>query len=389
MDDLELEDLSNVGQISEDDAATMAPAPAPVPTDKADPRNRLRDYLQVQMKRQQMMRSPEMQRMQGERDEGNAKAADNAALGGLLMNSAAQFGNIGGKTPDSSAASHFADQLQNNQKTYLAQNAQRQAMDSAEEDKKLKMYQYLAAMKQKEMAANVPKPAKMLGQMNEKGEYLVQNPDGTVTTSGIRGYQKPDKDLTVKSANELASDWDKHPETKNTRAVQTAYGKMQGADNSAAGDMSLIYGFMKMQDPNSTVREGEYASAENARGVPDKLRSMYNKIMSGERLTPEQRTQFRLQAKSIYDSQLATQKQVDERVRGLAKKRGVNPDDLLITDWQKEMPMARQTAKVPHDDGTAIAAEQQVKIKAPDGSIRLVPVSSKNKYLKKGGTLVE
>ena len=36
----------------------------------------------------------------------------------------------------------------------------------------------------------------------------------------------------------------------------------------AAGDMALIFSYMKMLDPNSTVREGEYATAQDAGSIP-------------------------------------------------------------------------------------------------------------------------
>jgi hypothetical protein len=58
------------------------------------------------------------------------------------------------------------------------------------------------------------------------------------------------------------------------------------------GQMSIIYGFMKLQDPGSTVREGEYASAQNAGSVPEKVRAQYNKVLSGEFLDPSQVQRF-------------------------------------------------------------------------------------------------
>ena len=52
--------------------------------------------------------------------------------------------------------------------------------------------------------------------------------------------------------------------------------------------------------PGSVVRETEFANAQNAAGVPDMIRNMYNRILSGERLNPNQREQFKGQAGSIY-----------------------------------------------------------------------------------------
>jgi hypothetical protein len=85
--------------------------------------------------------------------------------------------------------------------------------------------------------------------------------------------------------------------------IASAYRKIVAAPDSAAGDMSKIFGFMKILDPSSTVREGEYASAENARGVPDTVRAQYNKVMSGQRLSPAQRTQFNQAAGDLISSQ--------------------------------------------------------------------------------------
>ena len=56
--------------------------------------------------------------------------------------------------------------------------------------------------------------------------------------------------------------------------------------------MALVFNFMKVLDPGSTVRESEYASAENARAIPDTVRNLYNRVVDGLRLTEEQRVDF-------------------------------------------------------------------------------------------------
>ena len=63
-----------------------------------------------------------------------------------------------------------------------------------------------------------------------------------------------------------------------------AYQKIETAakNPSPAGDIAMVYGFMKVLDPSSVVREGEFATAQNAGSVPDSVRNMYNKALSGE-----------------------------------------------------------------------------------------------------------
>ncbi|BCV06223.1 MAG: hypothetical protein CM15mV128_240 [Caudoviricetes sp.] len=49
---------------------------------------------------------------------------------------------------------------------------------------------------------------------------------------------------------------------------------------------------MKVLDPTSVVREGEQATAANAAGVPSRVRNAFNKALTGEKLSLEQRKDF-------------------------------------------------------------------------------------------------
>lgn len=69
---------------------------------------------------------------------------------------------------------------------------------------------------------------------------------------------------------------------------------------SQAGDVSAVFSFMKMLDPRSFVREGEIASSENASGVPRRIQSLYNSLLSGDRLPPEMRSGFAGHAGGLY-----------------------------------------------------------------------------------------
>jgi hypothetical protein len=113
--------------------------------------------------------------------------------------------------------------------------------------------------------------------------------------------------------------------------VRDAYNKIEATarNPSPAGDMALIFNYMKMLDPGSTVREGEYATAQNAGSVPDRVWAQYNKAVAGESLAPPQRADFLKQSKNLYTSQLKTQKQLEEVYRGHARRAGFNPDDVV------------------------------------------------------------
>jgi hypothetical protein len=145
--------------------------------------------------------------------------------------------------------------------------------------------------------------------------------------------------------------------------ISQAYRKIETAPDTAAGDMSKIFGFMKILDPASTVREGEYASAENARGVPDTVRAQYNKVQTGQRLTPNQRTQFTQAAGDIVNSQKQQFEGQKKYYSDIAVKNKISPEsiiydpyqglDLQITPPKQPKPVANinQQLGVPQSNG--------------------------------------
>lgn len=118
---------------------------------------------------------------------------------------------------------------------------------------------------------------------------------------------------------------------KDYDEIARAYRKVEeaGRNPSAAGDLSLIFGYMKLLDPGSTVREGEFANAQNSAGVPDQVRNAYNRAMSGERLNPRQRQDFINQAGGVIRSQRQALKATQDRYRGIAQEYGIDPSRVI------------------------------------------------------------
>lgn len=67
---------------------------------------------------------------------------------------------------------------------------------------------------------------------------------------------------------------------------------LSGANPSAADDMAGIYAYMKLADPESTVLAGEFANAQDATGIPQRVLNLFNKAVSGVMLNPQQRLEF-------------------------------------------------------------------------------------------------
>jgi hypothetical protein len=123
-------------------------------------------------------------------------------------------------------------------------------------------------------------------------------------------------------------------QTKTYQDVKASYGNILASDNNAVGDLSLIFGYMKMLDPGSVVREGEFANAQNATGVPSRITNMYNKILTGERLSKSQREAFKGQAKGLYKNALEGEKTIRTGLDRIAKGYGLNTENIFYSSTE-------------------------------------------------------
>ena len=87
---------------------------------------------------------------------------------------------------------------------------------------------------------------------------------------------------------------------------------------------------MRMQDPGSTVREGEFATAQNAGGIPERVRVMYNNAVRGERLDPKVRADFVTQAEKIHSQTYADYLKTKDMYTGIAQRGGMDPRNVVV-----------------------------------------------------------
>ena len=121
-------------------------------------------------------------------------------------------------------------------------------------------------------------------------------------------------------------------ETAVFKDQQASFGRVveSARDPSAAGDLALIFNYMKILDPGSTVREGEFATAQNAAGVPSRIRARFNNLMKGERLEPEQRADFVDRAARLYRDAAEDFESTAGEYRALAESEGFDPDKVIL-----------------------------------------------------------
>lgn len=72
-----------------------------------------------------------------------------------------------------------------------------------------------------------------------------------------------------------------------------------------ASDIAIVFRYMKLLDPDSVVRETEYATAEKIGGVPAYIGAVFNKLQGGGSLTDTQRNAILKASKTLLDSKKA------------------------------------------------------------------------------------
>lgn len=157
-------------------------------------------------------------------------------------------------------------------------------------------------------------------------------------------------------------------QTKGYQEVKSAYGRVLASEDNAVGDLSLIFGYMKMLDPGSVVREGEFATAQNAAGVPERIQNIYNQVVSGQRLSPSQRQSFKGQAGKLYSTAQTQEAQVRQGIERIAKGYGLNTANIFYTPTE-----VAPTAPGAAPGAPAPAPGAPVSVTAPNGQVLTFP----------------
>jgi hypothetical protein len=131
-----------------------------------------------------------------------------------------------------------------------------------------------------------------------------------------------------------------------------AFRKVEAAalNPSAAGDISLVYGYMKILDPGSTVMQGEQATAQNAGSVPERVRAQYNKALTGEGLIDTVRLDFYAQARNLIESQRQMAADVGDRYKQYADAYKLDSNQIVFDPFKRiktPAEIAADAAKAP------------------------------------------
>lgn len=136
--------------------------------------------------------------------------------------------------------------------------------------------------------------------------------------------------------DKLRSSYMQNPDVKTGYDVaQSITGlRSAAADKTPAGDLAFIFRYMKMLDPGSVVREGEFAQVEKSQSIPEKIKVLAKKVATGERLSNAQRIQFLAHAEQIAKGQRGRVNNAMKQYGGIARRQGVDSASVALDPYE-------------------------------------------------------
>lgn len=99
---------------------------------------------------------------------------------------------------------------------------------------------------------------------------------------------------TGTTSTTLRKEFEGLPEVKNYKQALPSYNVIQEASkrNTPQSDINIVYAVAKLYDPESVVREGEYATIANSQSIPEYIKGVAQRLAGGGRLTAETKNQL-------------------------------------------------------------------------------------------------
>ena len=186
--------------------------------------------------------------------------------------------------------------------------------------------------------------------------------------ASVPATPKEGENALPKLVNDISDDLYKESQDFTTQFASVGRIRQSASDPSPAGDMAMIFNYMKLLDPNSVVREAEYATAENARGVPATVRNMWNRVLNGLRLDDDQRTDFLNRSERLFAQARADQGRRNDRFLTRATSLGV-PSEMFTP-----LLIPLDPAQINQQGGQPQTTPQPKPIVVPSGpASRVIP----------------
>jgi hypothetical protein len=163
-------------------------------------------------------------------------------------------------------------------------------------------------------------------------EYGVKNPEFALRQQkkNDSAKTKENKSKTFKDSMALRKEF--LSQSTDFQKVRDAYTRVVGSAQkpSPAGDLSLIFNYMKMLDPGSVVRESEFATAASSGSYGQRIQANVQKVLSGKRLAPAMRADFVKKSGTLMEGMQKQHKKREKSYGDIADKNNFSRDEVVV-----------------------------------------------------------
>lgn len=145
--------------------------------------------------------------------------------------------------------------------------------------------------------------------------------------------------------NQIVDNIRQDPDIANFRKVNNSLSNILSASqqNSGVGDLTLLREYAKLVDPNTGVREEEFASMASAQGaLAARGVQLSQGMINGKRLTPGARADFVRNAQNVFQQYKVNYDTALQRASLQSQSAGVNPELVLPKLLNEGMKTAPQ-----------------------------------------------
>lgn len=183
--------------------------------------------------------------------------------------------------------------------------------------------------------------------LDQSGVYRIGK-DGKVQIVQEPSKPQEDGEVDPKDLANFRKEFSTLQPVKEFSTQADAYSRIlaSAANPSAAGDLSLIFQYMKVLDPTSVVRESEFAMAAKAGSYGERIKSAWARAENGERLSDDIRADFVKRAEMLYNESERKFTDLYRQYAGRADRLGYSQEDAL-NDFRYKGRNAPETSRRP------------------------------------------
>ena len=180
-------------------------------------------------------------------------------------------------------------------------------------------------------------------QMNKGNQAEVQDVKNKIKEKkqmeAIAGkFQKDERKEKDKISFDLRKEFRQNSEDSKLR--MRAYRDIVDATKTASGpgDIKLITSYMKVVEPDSVVREGEFKNAADAGSYMQKVKGYFRGMTFGEKLTKDQRLLFKAAARDMVMNSLGSlETDIKEDYRPLIQDYGLKESTIINPKFMSQL----------------------------------------------------